>query len=116
MLVKNIKDNKSLFVMYVIVITCHIVLHDNFRKESMDDPWVLSWVYNYFYYGIDYDSVFAGKIGGTGLQLFGKTYAYLYGSILHVVGFAQYNAHLISKFFMAFINPMEPIWNKSSYS
>lgn len=99
-LVRILGENLFIITLSILIILLHVLMHGNFRKESIDDPWMLSWIYNYFKTGIRYDFSFRGDAPGSALQLFFMTYVYIYGFTLNLIGFTQNNAHLISKLFL----------------
>lgn len=85
----------NLFICCFFTVLIVFFMFDNYRYEDIDDPWSLSFSYNFLFKGIEYDSVYkAQEVGG--VAYFGKLYSYLYGSILSVFGWTKLNAHLIS--------------------
>ena len=87
---------KPLNILLILVLLVNIFLLTNYRKENIDEPWVLSFYYNFVNHGVSTDNVFLGNEGQIGVQHFGKTTAYLYGSVLNVLGWTRFNASLIS--------------------
>lgn len=83
------------FLFFIFVLIINVVTFDNYRYEDIDDPWSLSFAYNFLVMGIEYDIVYKSEELG-GVAYFGKLYAYLYGSILNIFGWTKFNAHMIS--------------------
>ena len=91
----------SIFI--IAVFSVYIALHSIYRLENPDDACFISIVYNYFTKGIQTEITFGtgtGSGGYGGVLLFGKTYAYIYGSVLDMVGWTKSNAHIISTTFL----------------
>lgn len=85
----------------VVIILVYIFLHGIYRPQHPDDPWFFSYIYNHFVKGTEYD-VCVGSIGYgyDGVTLFGKTFTYLYGTILNSLGWTRSNAQLVSTVIM----------------
>lgn len=65
----------------------------------MDDAWFLSFAHNHVEKGIEKDICFGSEPGGAGfggVSVFGKTYSFLYGTILGAFGWTRANAHCVS--------------------
>ncbi|MEN6461514.1 MAG: hypothetical protein ABFC94_09135 [Syntrophomonas sp.] len=99
------KDLKKQIISYreqvflcVFVLFVYIILFGNFRKESIDDPYVLSWIYNYLKFKITMSINFGVDAGQpwSGISLFGMTQAYIYGPILNTFGFTPNTAYFVS--------------------
>lgn len=94
-------QNQDKLVLMGGIFVCAIayyLLYGIYIIDDIDAAWSLSYVYNYINFNIQYDKVFGGKLG-MGI-LFGKTQAWIYGSILNIVGWKLSYAHLISIFFI----------------
>jgi hypothetical protein len=76
------------------VVALYWLVGHRYRVKHIDDAWTLSVAYNFFYKGISRDLVFENPWGGLGL--FGKTYAWTYGGVLHLVGWSRENAYYLS--------------------
>jgi hypothetical protein len=76
------------------VVALYWLVGQRYRVKHIDDAWTLSLAYNFFYKGITRDLVFENPWGGLGL--FGKTYAWTYGGVLHLVGWSRENAYYVS--------------------
>jgi hypothetical protein len=87
----------GLYLVAIFAVT--ILLHGIYRPENMDDAYFLSFAYNHVVRGLEGDISFgasAGSGGYGGVTFFGKTFTYLYGTLLNVFGWTKSNAHLIS--------------------
>lgn len=85
------------------IIAIYILLHGIYQPENTDDAWFLSFVYSHILRGIETDIVFgniSGQGGQSGVAAFGKTYSYIYGFILNILGWTKSHAHLISTAFL----------------
>lgn len=98
---KNISLNKykgfyDIILLGIVVIFVYFIAHGNFRKESIDDVWHMTWIYYFFN-----DSV-PGHVFRPypGLLHFFKTQAYIYGPILNMTGWNLSIAHLVSTVFI----------------
>ena len=83
----------------LLILLTYCFLHGIYRPDNMDDAWFLSFAHNHIVKGVETDSTFGSTPGGGGfggVVLFGKTYTYLYGSILNAVGWTKSHAHIIS--------------------
>jgi hypothetical protein len=78
----------------VMVVTLYWLVGHRYRVKHIDDAWTLSLAYNFFYKGVTRDLVFENPWGG--LDLFGKTYAWTYGGVLHLAGWSRENAYYLS--------------------
>jgi hypothetical protein len=83
-----------LAVYVVVVVALYWLVGQRYRVKHIDDAWTLSLAYNFFYKGITRDLVFENPWGGLGL--FGKTFAWTYGGVLHLVGWSRENAYYLS--------------------
>jgi hypothetical protein len=78
----------------VVVAALYWLVGQRYRVKHIDDAWTLSLAYNFIYKGVIRDLVFENPWGG--LSLFGKTYAWTYGGVLHLVGWTRENAYYLS--------------------
>jgi hypothetical protein len=83
----------------VLAIGVYWALHLIYRPENVDDAWVTSYVYGYFKQGIEQDVAFKNQWVVTGVELFGKTFAFLYGALYSIFGWTKNAGHLISTAF-----------------
>jgi len=77
----------------------YLGLHGIYQPDNIDDAWYLSFSHNHIVKCIETDVSFgaeAGSGGYGGVVLFGKTFTYLYGHALNLIGWTKSNAHLIS--------------------
>ncbi|MBI9099494.1 MAG: hypothetical protein JEY91_13505 [Spirochaetaceae bacterium] len=82
-----------LFLFFALIV--NIFIFNNYRVEDIDDPWSLSFAYNYTHNNYEFDRVYkTEKLGG--VAYFGKIYSYLYSSILDIAGWTKLNGHIIS--------------------
>ncbi len=80
-------------------LTIYVLLHGIYRPENMDDAVFLSFAHNHVVGGVEEDLCFgarAGSGGYGGVTFFGKTFTYLYGYLLNLLGWTKSQAHLIS--------------------
>ncbi|NOY28157.1 MAG: hypothetical protein GXP62_20010 [Oligoflexia bacterium] len=77
-----------------LILCAYLSLHGHYRIENIDDAWYLSIARSYLHAGQPDDPVFGGNTGG--VQLFGMTFAYLWGAVLDRVGWTKSAAHLLS--------------------
>lgn len=77
---------------YIIIFCSYIILFGHYRLEAIDDAWSLSFAWNYFH-GTATDPSF--RSDATQI-LFGKTHAFIYSTILDVIGWTRAHAHLVS--------------------
>jgi len=89
------KYKLNIFIFCIFAVIISFFFFNNYRYEDIDDPWSLSFAYNFLFKGIEYDSVYKYENVG-GVAYFGKLYSYLYGSILNIFGWTKLNAHIIS--------------------
>ncbi|MBQ9344240.1 MAG: hypothetical protein IJT88_03380 [Kiritimatiellae bacterium] len=83
----------------VATVLVYVCLHGIYRPDNLDDAWFLSCAHNHVVNGIERDVVFAtvpGVNGYGGVMLFGKSFTWLYGTVLRVVGWTKCAAHLLS--------------------
>jgi hypothetical protein len=101
---KDTSLSKSLIVIFAVYALCllaiYILLQERYRPNDCDDPWSLSFAYNYLHRGIETDLTFGTPHSPSAVQYFGKTYSFILGNILDVVGWTKTNGHLVSLFFM----------------
>ena len=83
-----------------ITMVVYLIMHGNIRKENIDDPWVLAWVYNFSKNGIERDICFMLGRPGSGVSLFFKLFAVIYGLFLNTFGWTLSNAYWLSTFFI----------------
>lgn len=81
-----------------------MALHCKYRVEDTDDPWVLSFYYNYLHHGISCDRYMGYTAAG--MQFFGKTPALIIGTALDRIGWTKSNAHITSTFFLFLSIPL----------
>jgi len=82
---KNFKTFILITSLFIIII--YLFLKD-YNPYRMDDAWFASFIYNYYFKGVETDMVFGGDItnGVGGTQLFGKIYAIIYATGLELLG------------------------------
>jgi hypothetical protein len=81
------------------IIVVYVCLHGIYRLANIDDAWFLSFAYNHKVRGIESDTLFGTEPGGGGFggsMFFGKSFSYLYGTVLNLMGWTKSAAHLIS--------------------
>jgi hypothetical protein len=92
-------DGLLVLACLLAILLAYVGLHGIYRPENTDDAWFLSVARNHVVNGIESDVSFGSTPGAGGLggvELFGKTFSWLYGSLLNTVGWTKSNAHLIS--------------------
>jgi len=83
----------------VASVLVYFFLHGIYRPENMDDTWFLSFAHSHIVNGVESDVAFGtepGQGGYGGVMLFGKSFSYLYGTILNAVGWTKSTAHIVS--------------------
>lgn len=86
-------------IMLALILLSYIFLWGNYAPYRIDDAWIASFIYNDYVKNIRTDIVFGGDIGET--QLFGKIYAFTYGSLIQLFGaWTKESLCLISAFFV----------------
>lgn len=90
-----IKSNLPVFLFLLFAVLTQMFLFNNYRVEDVDDPWSLSFAYNYIHHNYEYDKVYQNeKLGG--VAFFGKIYSYIYSFFLDITGWTKLYAHIIS--------------------
>ncbi len=77
----------------------HLLVRGGYEPNNVDDPWTLSFLYNFFARGIETDITFGNTFGSTGqsgVEHFGKIQALLYAPILSITDWNRNVAHTIS--------------------
>jgi hypothetical protein len=78
-----------------------LLLHDGrYRLDDADDSLFTSYAWNYLHRGIEYDAVSGLQHDLVGVQNFGKTFSWLLGKSLDLLGWSKANAHLLPLLFL----------------
>lgn len=100
------KIERRSLVFYIAVVLAIVVaytlLHTRYRFSHVDDAWSCSFTYNTVVKGIEKDLVFREAGNPRADLFFSKTYRYLYGSVLSVIGFTKGNGHILSSLLLLF--------------
>jgi hypothetical protein len=91
---ERIPHQVSISITLIIALFCSFLVFGLYGIHAIDDAWTLSFDYFYYYEGFEFDRVFERGLGI--VAYFGKIHAYLYGTILDVIGWKRANAQLIS--------------------
>jgi hypothetical protein len=84
---------------FFTVLAFYYLLFGHYKVyNNIDDAWFLSFAYNHINEGIRFDKVYGVYHGGT--QYFGVIHAFVYGTLLNLIGWSAANAHLISTSFV----------------
>ena len=98
--IKKIDWDKVLIIgFYTAIVLTYILLHLKFNKEDVDDAWTLSFIYNSMVKHIAPEATFGSGLAN--IHLFGMTQAYLYSTMLNLIGWSKGHAHLISTLLIA---------------
>ena len=71
-----------------------------YRPDDIDDPWSLSFAYNYLHHGAAEDLTTGSIWNQAGVQYFGKIYALLLGRTMDLIGWNKTDGHLLSLLFL----------------
>ncbi len=92
------KDRKFIILFAIFALLVNILIFNNYRAEDIDDPWSLSFAYNFLHNDYEYDSVYkTTELGG--VAYFGKIYSYFYGFVLDKIGWTKLYGHILSAIF-----------------
>jgi hypothetical protein len=84
----------------VLIILSYLFFHNYYRVEYLDDPWTLSWAYNWWTNGEVFDTVFGYLDGDGGTSLFSRTYVFVYGAFSQLFGWTRGGSYLLSTIFV----------------
>ena len=105
-----LRSNRLLTALALLAVAGHLVVRGVYEPENVDDPWTLSFLYNWLTYGTVVDVTFgnatSGSGGQNGLEHFGKLQALLYGPVLEVTNWSRNVAHNISSLLIFLTIPM----------
>ena len=105
-----IQANRVLSALVLLAIAGHLVVRGIYEPENVDDPWTLSFLYNWLTRGVVVDVTFSNAYssngGQNGLEHFGKIQAFVYGSVLQFVDWNRNVAHAISSLLVLLSIPM----------
>ena len=105
-----IQANRVLSALVLLAIAGHLVVRGVYEPENVDDPWTLSFLYNWLTSGVVVDVTFGNAYsrngGQDGLEHFGKLQAFVYGSVLQFFDWNRNIAHVISSLLVLSSIPM----------
>ncbi|MCK5249984.1 MAG: hypothetical protein KAJ98_08470, partial [Spirochaetaceae bacterium] len=84
------------FIFIALLVFLYIYGHNRYMVEHVDDAWTLSWAKTWWDTGNVYDTTFGYIDGDGGTSLFSRSYVFLYGAILQIVGWSRGGAFVIS--------------------
>jgi hypothetical protein len=105
-----VQANRVLSALVLLAIAGHLVVRGVYEPENVDDPWTLSFLYNWLTSGVVEDVTFGNAYrssgGQDGLEHFGKLQALVYGPVLQAFDWNRNVAHAISSLLVLSSIPM----------
>lgn len=98
-LLLSIRSNWQIVLLALVALIAHFALRGIYKPNSVDEPWTLSFIRNYWGHGIETDISFGNQLteqGQNGLAHFGKIQALVYAPILSAADWDREIAHAIS--------------------
>ncbi len=85
---------------FLCFLGAYFILQLKYRPAEVDDSWWLSFAYNFLHRHITYDVISGATVPWNGITHFGKTYAFLIGTILDFFGWTKTHAYDLSLCFV----------------